>query len=324
MTPGSPPPTASPAASAVLITYGRAARLPRVLSSLFAQDYRPLQIVVVDDGSPDNTEDVLRARAGDCPPDVVWTVRRHGTNRGIGPARNTGIEAATGDFIAFLDDDCVARPDWITELGAALDASKEIAAVGGGVDEPENPTWAQKASEGMNYLGDRPKDVASVVGCNMAWRADFLRDHPFDPSVRYGADELDLCFAARAAGYRVRFTPHARVTHHHRTNIAAFLRQQYQRGRGSVWVRRKHRLGFWPRKHWLVLGLLASAAVALALPATATLAAFGAVAVLWLLQILCLDHVLGKSLRRSIATLPLVALGYLAEFAGAVRGRLRS
>jgi GT2 family glycosyltransferase len=308
--------------SVVLITYNRAGDLERCIAALFAQTHRPLEIVVVDDCSPDATPQVLLDLAQRAPPDVTFKVERHAGNAGIGQARNTGIRAGTGEIVAFIDDDCVADPGWVAGLVACF-AEPAVAIAGGAIVEPPDRTWAQRAAEGINFLGTRAGEIPAVNGCNMAFRAGFLAEHPFDPSVRYGADELDLCFAAARHGRKVWFTPDARVTHYHRRTVRAFLSQQFKRGRGSVWVRRKHGRGLWPRKNWVIVALVLSAVAAAVLRTRlAKGVCLGALA-LFLLQILALDRSRGRSLGASLLTLPLVALGYLAEFLGALSALLR-
>jgi len=312
----------SPPVTVVLLTYKRGEELVRCLRSLLAQDYRPLQIVVVDDGSGDETPEIARRALADAPEGIEWRVEEHERNRGIGPARNTGIAAATGEFIAFTDDDCVARPDWVTELVRPFDGAPDIAVTGGGIDEPEDPTWVQRAAEGISFLGTTERDVVSCVGCNMAYRASFLAEHPFDPTAQY-ADELDRCFRAAAEGFRVRFVPKARVTHYHRRTLRAFLRQQYMRGQGSVWVRRKHGGNFWPVKNWGTLLFLLGVAALAVFPGRWGAAAAVAGTAIWVAMIFYLDLSRGKSPAVTIATLPLLALGYLSEFAGATSRAVR-
>jgi len=307
----------------VVITMNRGPLLARSVRSLFAQTHRPLEIVIVDDGSTDDTPQVIADLADEAPRDVPVVARAHERNRGIGAARNTGIDAATGAFVAFTDDDCVADPTWIEELVRPFATDERIAVTGGGIDEPADRTWAQEAAEGINFLGTEERDVRSVVGCNMAYRAEFLARQPFDPEAQYG-DDLDRCFAAAADGLRVHFTPRARVTHHHRRSIRAFLRQQVARGRGSVWVRRKHRLGLWPNKNWVVLLVVVAALAAPFVPPPLGALGAGAAFALFVAQVLVLDRSLGKSLGRSLRTLPLALPGYVAEFWGAASEVVRS
>mgnify|MGYP002737498535 CR=1 FL=1 len=95
-----------PLVSVIIPTFNRAATLKRTIDSALAQSYRPLEVIVVDDGSTDGTEAVIRSY-GD---------RIHGIiqpNGGPSAARNTGAEAATGEWLAFLDSDDVWKPEKI-------------------------------------------------------------------------------------------------------------------------------------------------------------------------------------------------------------------
>lgn len=91
---------APPAVSVVIPTYDRAAVLPRAIDSVLGQTVEDLELLVVDDGSTDRAPDVVAGYADD-------RVRclRHEQNRGASAARNSGIEAASGDYVAFLDSD---------------------------------------------------------------------------------------------------------------------------------------------------------------------------------------------------------------------------
>jgi GT2 family glycosyltransferase len=314
--------TAAPLASIVLITRNRAGMLARCLRTLFAQTWRPLEILVVDDGSTDATPDEL-ARLGATAGGVPFRVLRHPHNRGIGAARNTGIAAAQGEWIAFTDDDCEAAPDWLAALVRTGMAHPDAAIVGGAIDEPPQPTWAQRASEGLNHLGASAGEARAVVGCNMAFRAGFLRAHPFDEGARSYADELDRCLVARAHGLRIRFTPEARVVHHHRHTIGSFLRQQWRRGAGSVWVRARHRAGLWPRKNHVVAALVASPLAFAVAPASFAGGLVAGCGAAFVAQAIALDRGRGKSWRATAGTLPLVLAGYLAEFGGALHALVR-
>lgn len=94
--------------SVIVRTYNRAYVIMDALKSIAKQACAPWEIIVVDDGSTDNTRDVVNAFNGS-------RVRylRHEQNRGVAAACNTGIEAATGDLIAFLDSDDVWTPEYL-------------------------------------------------------------------------------------------------------------------------------------------------------------------------------------------------------------------
>ncbi len=86
--------------SVVIPTYNRVSTVVRAIESVLTQTYQDLEIIVVDDGSTDNTHEVIRRLH-----DPRLRYIRHDGNRGGSAARNTGIEASTGEYIAFLDSD---------------------------------------------------------------------------------------------------------------------------------------------------------------------------------------------------------------------------
>jgi glycosyltransferase involved in cell wall biosynthesis len=110
----------TPAVSVVVPTFNRARLLPEALDSIFAQTCRPLEVLVVDDGSTDDTESVLQpyvARHG------VRVLRQ--SNGGPSAARNRGMEAARGEYVAFLDSDDLWLPVKLAVQIPALDARPE-------------------------------------------------------------------------------------------------------------------------------------------------------------------------------------------------------
>ncbi|RCU48004.1 glycosyltransferase family 2 protein [Haloplanus salinus] len=91
---------APPLVSVIVPTYNRATLVSRAIESVLHQTYANFELVVVDDASTDDTETVVRGYD-----DERVTYLCHGTNRRVSAARNTGIEYASGDYLAFLDDD---------------------------------------------------------------------------------------------------------------------------------------------------------------------------------------------------------------------------
>lgn len=89
-----------PLVSAIIATYKRADLVPRAIESVRKQTYTNMEIIIIDDASPDNTESVVRSI-----PDNRIRYIRHENNKGNSATRNTGIRAAKGEYIAFLDDD---------------------------------------------------------------------------------------------------------------------------------------------------------------------------------------------------------------------------
>jgi glycosyltransferase involved in cell wall biosynthesis len=114
--------------SVVITTFNTAAYLPETLDSVLAQSHPHVEVIVVDDGSTDDTVDRARAYG-----DRITLVER--AHEGLGPARNAGLERASGDFIAFLDSDDVWEPHALaTQLAVARACPESGLIVSDGVE----------------------------------------------------------------------------------------------------------------------------------------------------------------------------------------------
>ncbi len=108
-------PTDNPLVSAVIPTHNRSALLLRALQSVVSQSYSPIEIIVVDDGSTDNTESAVKNFQQNYSLQYI----KNEISQGASKARNKGVEAANGELIAGLDDDDEWHEDRITELFAS-------------------------------------------------------------------------------------------------------------------------------------------------------------------------------------------------------------
>jgi glycosyltransferase involved in cell wall biosynthesis len=110
------------AISAVIPTYQRAALVGRAVDSVLAQSAPPIEVIVVDDGSTDDTMERLGAYG-----DRIVTLRQD--NAGGAAARNLGVHHARGEWVAFCDSDDLWLPDHLARIGAAIEATDAIADV---------------------------------------------------------------------------------------------------------------------------------------------------------------------------------------------------
>jgi glycosyltransferase involved in cell wall biosynthesis len=113
--------------SIILPTFNRSRYLPLALDSILAQTYRDLEVIVVDDGSTDDTEQVVMPYSGQ----IKYIYQE---NQGRGAARNVGLQYATGEYIAFLDSDDLWHPDKLERQVPVLEANADSAFVHGPVD----------------------------------------------------------------------------------------------------------------------------------------------------------------------------------------------
>lgn len=226
-----------PMVSVVVACYNGARTLKACLESLTCLNYPAYEIVLVDDGSTDDTRQVA---AG------FPTVRclYHGTNLGLSVARNTGIAAARGDIIAFTDADCRADENWLYYLVGDL-LNSAHAGVGGHNLLPPDDSWvaaAVMASPGGPahvMLTDRLAE--HIPGCNMAFHKWALEEiGGFDPIFRRAGDDVDLCWRLQQQGYSIGFSPAGFVWHYRRSTVRDYLKQQQGYGEAEALLIRKH------------------------------------------------------------------------------------
>lgn len=224
MTAADPAPP-GPTLSVVICAYtlDRWADIVAAVGSLRDQTRPPHEVLLVSDHA-----DELLARARATFPDVRC-LPSDGP-RGLSGARNTGVAAATGDVVAFLDDDAAADPDWVARTLEVYTGDDAVIGVGGGV----RPSWRAPRPGwfpdeflwvvGCSYTGlpTARAEIRNPIGANMSFlRAVFEKAGGFDPTMgRMGGDaagceETEFAIRARATvpGGRVLLEPGAAVTH---------------------------------------------------------------------------------------------------------------
>ena len=233
--------------SIVIGTRDRAGRLARSLEAL-EKLKRPAavdwEILIVDNGSSDETARVSRDfSAASAVPRVRYLFE---PNRGLSRARNTGIRAARGDIVAFIDDDCYADENWLTAICAAFAPNPSPSGVGGRVElfDPSDASIAVRRSRQPSEMTSIDHLFNLIPGCNMAFRRTALAAvGGFDPRLGPGspckaAEDADLIFRLFLSGHRIAYRPDALVRHHHGRQgddaTKAILRA-YAIGRGAFY-----------------------------------------------------------------------------------------
>lgn len=151
----------------IITTYNRAGTLPRAVDSVLSQDAADFELIVVDDGSTDGTPAAL-AEITD--PRVI-AVRR--PNGGLSAARNTGIARASGDWIAFLDDDDMALPGWLSGLSDLVDDSVGVVCCGAEYVTPAGEAVGTAEPEPMGPLFQNQTGL--MLAGTFGARTDLLR-----------------------------------------------------------------------------------------------------------------------------------------------------
>ncbi len=223
--------------SVVIPVFNRDKFLKKCLNSVFNQTMSDYEVIVVDDGSTDGTREILDKYA-----------RRiklyfQENNRGVSCARNQGVELSRGEFVVMIDSDCIADPDWLTELIKPFYQDKNIMIVGGRVvDMPARNYW-QMVNNGFNtFVAHDSGYIKRVIGCNMAFRREFVLRHPYNERLKFAAgDDTELCWQCRRHGYKVFYTHQAIVSHSHRNTLKGSIVQQFLYGYVTTYMLVKFR-----------------------------------------------------------------------------------
>jgi O-antigen biosynthesis protein len=225
-----------PRVSVVVCTYNGARTLADCLDGVRRLDYADYELIVVDDGSTDASATI----AAEFEARIIST-----PNRGLSSARNTGAQAASGEIVAYLDDD--ARPDqhWLRYLAAAYRDPAVVAAGGPNIPPPEDGPTAQAVANspgGPLHVLISDSEADHLPGCNLSIRRDaLLAIGGFDPQFTSAGDDVDICWRLRDAGGRLAFHAGAMVWHHRRGTVRGYLKQQRGYGRAEALLERK-----WP------------------------------------------------------------------------------
>ncbi len=192
-----------PLVSVVIPSHNYAHYVSDAIESVLAQTYAPVEIVVVDDGSTDDTPVVL-ARFGD----RIRTQRLPG--RGVAEARNTGLRACLGDLIVFLDADDLLLPDGIATLVAAFERHPDVDVVHGQWYHCNIRTGGVQLVGKPEMAGDAVAPLAhgnlGAIHAIMTRRRALEEAGGFDPAVSYTAD-WDLWFGLALRGFRFGYVP---------------------------------------------------------------------------------------------------------------------
>jgi len=224
----------APSVTIVVPVYNAARTIAPCVEACLAQDYPGVEVIVVDDGSTDDTANIVRRYP-------VRYLRQE--NAGPASARNRGWRAATGKIVCFTDSDCVPAPDWVSRLVDEY-TSGEIAGVGGTYDiaNDNNLLAACVHEEIVQRHLKMPRGVNYLGAFNVSYRRTVLEEAGgFDESYRIASGEdNDLAYRIIERGHSLVFTRDARVSHYHPENLWRYLRHQFWHGYWRMKLYRQH------------------------------------------------------------------------------------
>jgi GT2 family glycosyltransferase len=255
----------APRVTVIIPTYNGLRYLLPCLASLRAQTYGDFQLLVVDDGSTDDTVAVLHR---DYPETSVLVLERNG---GLARAQNAGIAASRGEYVVVLNNDTEAEPDWLARLVAAADTYPDAWAVAGKLRLWDRRAVLHAAGDGFGAdgvpvnLGVWEEDRGQWDDGRWLWgpqggAALFRRSAlvalsaagigtPYDESFFMYCEDVDLNWRARLAGYETAYAPDAVVYHYLSATGGGALASFYV-GRNMLAVLVKDVPGAILRRHW--------------------------------------------------------------------------
>lgn len=228
--------------SVIVPVFNRPNEVKDLLDSLTCQTDSTFEVVIVEDGSTHSCEAVVAGFQSKL--DIKYILIE---NAGPGPARNAGSKAATGDYLVFLDSDCVLPEYYIETLRQSL-ASDHADAFGGPDQAREDFTPLQRA---INYSmtsffttggirgGSEKLDKFHPRSFNMGYSKELFERTGGFSAMRFGED-IDMSIRIILAGFKSRLIKEAYVYHRRRTSLRRFFKQVYNSGIARINLYKRH------------------------------------------------------------------------------------
>ena len=214
----------TPLVSAIVVNWNGGTTVCDALGSLFAQTYKPLEVILVDNGSTDGSVERAERCFG-----RSLVVIRNGQNEGFARGNNIGFQAARGEWVFLLNSDAVCDPDVIAELVRFVADKPEAGQLACRVVQSDRPHFFDSAGlllypDGVSRPRgwqekdqgqyDTAEEVLAPHGCACALRTAMLdRIGRFDEDFFCYLEDLDLGVRGQLAGWKCWYVPGARVRH---------------------------------------------------------------------------------------------------------------
>jgi glycosyltransferase involved in cell wall biosynthesis len=228
--------SSTPLISVVIPTRHRPEEIRACLKSLAEQSLprTEWEVIVVEDGNEAPPDEALTHIFPELPARYIQQA-----HSGCGAARNTGVEAARGKYVAFTDDDCLLPPDWLAKLASCVERSGGRLIAGRPVNALRDNPYSEATQKLVDYLlvcFNADLDCATLaIGNNFTVPVEgFRKLGGFGPQFyKKAAEERDFCARWLADGQRILYTPELICYHAHYLTFALFLRQHFHYGRGA-------------------------------------------------------------------------------------------
>lgn len=236
-----------PKVSVVICTYNGSKTIEETLGSMATVEYPDFEVVVVNDGSKDQTPTLITQVKNELSGKV--DIRHIDIeNGGLSNARNVGMREAQGKIVAYLDDDAYPDPHWLQYLADTF-MRKDCVGVGGPnlpvPGDNDDALCVAHSPGGPNHVLLEDEVAEHIPGCNMAFLKWALEEvGGCDTQFRIAGDDVDVCWRLQEQCGSIGFNPSAMVWHHRRDSIKGYLSQQRNYGRAEAMLQKK-----WPNKY---------------------------------------------------------------------------
>lgn len=232
----SPLPENPPKFSVIICTRNGQERIASCLDACRNIDYPDFEIIVVNDGSTDQTTAILDQENG--------ITAYHLAPCGLSAARNHGALKSAGDILAYTDDDCQPDSQWLTWLARAYSES-DYAAIGGPnlapLPDSRSLALTTAAPGAPTHVMLDDTTAEHLPGCHLSVKKSAF-DHigGFDPIFQTAGDDVDFCWRLRDHGHSLGFSGASFVWHHRRATPTKYLKQQSGYGKAEALLYKKH------------------------------------------------------------------------------------
>jgi GT2 family glycosyltransferase len=236
-----------PFISIIVLNWNGKRFLPRCLEAIASQTFQDFEVLLLDNASTDGSAEGTETRW------PGYRVVRFEQNLGFSAANNRGAEQAQGEWLAFLNNDAFAEPNWLAAMVRAIQANPQYAFFSSLLTYADQPGWVQSSGDILNFSGfawprdnhlplteahQEPGEVFSPCAAAAVYRRDvFIQAGGFDEAFFSHLEDVDLGFRLRLAGYRCLFVPGAVVHHIGSASYGPETDQTvYQVQRNVVWA----------------------------------------------------------------------------------------
>ena len=217
-------PESIPLISVIVVNYNGMEVLPKCLAALDRLNYPNCEIIIIDNGSRDGSAEFAEMFEGKFPVHVL----RYPANRGLAVARNAGVKLAKGQYLAFIDNDGFAQPDWLSAARKEFTRNPRVGVVAALVLFNQRPDIINGLGGGMTEQGvgfdhlyhrplgfhDTPEEISYAMGCGMILSREAAAVvFPIDELLVNYYDDVEIGIRAWRSGFIVKPCPESKVVH---------------------------------------------------------------------------------------------------------------